>query len=162
MSHAWCYRGWGIVCACHILCMATLRQEGKWRTVPVTGAIFKVNNTKFYGEDSIFSFQGCFLLRMSLEKIAHQLQPKLARIYLLLWEILAKSFVNLHFCMILFLALGKVQWDVWSKDVQISPEHHTGKCIRRFAGIYAYCRYFIDRKWLILVLILNIKNMPYA
>ena len=24
---------------------------------------------------------------------------------------------------------------------------HTGKCIRRFAGIYAYCRYFIDRKW---------------
>ena len=25
--------------------------------------------------------------------------------------------------------------------------YHTGKCIRRFAGIYAYCRYFIDRKW---------------
>ena len=24
---------------------------------------------------------------------------------------------------------------------------HTGKCIRRFAGIYAYCRYIIDRKW---------------
>ena len=24
---------------------------------------------------------------------------------------------------------------------------HTGKCIRRFAGIYAYCRYFMDRKW---------------
>ena len=24
---------------------------------------------------------------------------------------------------------------------------HTGKCIRRFAGIYAYCRYFIERKW---------------
>ena len=24
---------------------------------------------------------------------------------------------------------------------------HTGKCIRRFAGIYAYCQYFIDRKW---------------
>ena len=24
---------------------------------------------------------------------------------------------------------------------------HTGKCIRRFAGIYTYCRYFIDRKW---------------
>ena len=23
----------------------------------------------------------------------------------------------------------------------------TGKCIRRFGGIYAYCRYFIDRKW---------------
>ena len=21
---------------------------------------------------------------------------------------------------------------------------HTGKCIRRFGGIYAYCRYFID------------------
>ena len=24
---------------------------------------------------------------------------------------------------------------------------HAGKCIRRFDGIYAYCRYFIDRKW---------------
>ena len=24
---------------------------------------------------------------------------------------------------------------------------HTGKCIRRLAGIYAYYRYFIDRKW---------------
>ena len=24
---------------------------------------------------------------------------------------------------------------------------HTGKCIRRFGGIYAYCRYFIDRMW---------------
>ena len=23
----------------------------------------------------------------------------------------------------------------------------TGKCIRRFSGIYAYYRYFIDRKW---------------
>ena len=23
--------------------------------------------------------------------------------------------------------------------------NHTGKCIRRFAGIYAHCRYFIDR-----------------
>ena len=29
---------------------------------------------------------------------------------------------------------------------------HAGKCIRRFGGIYAYCRYFIDRKWYILVL----------
>ena len=26
-------------------------------------------------------------------------------------------------------------------------QEHNGKCIRRFAGIYAYCRYFIDRKW---------------
>ena len=24
---------------------------------------------------------------------------------------------------------------------------HTGKCIRRFGGFYAYCRYFLDRKW---------------
>ena len=31
---------------------------------------------------------------------------------------------------------------------------HTGKCIRRFGGIYAYCRYFIDQKWWILVLLL--------
>ena len=26
-------------------------------------------------------------------------------------------------------------------------ENHTGKCIRRFGGLYAYCQYFIDRKW---------------
>ena len=25
--------------------------------------------------------------------------------------------------------------------------NHTGKCIRRFGGIYAYCRYFINWKW---------------
>ena len=31
--------------------------------------------------------------------------------------------------------------------VKCSPYYHTGKCICRFAGIYAYCRYFIDRKW---------------
>ena len=39
---------------------------------------------------------------------------------------------------------------------------HTGKCIRRFGGIYACCRYFIDRKWYILVLILyrNTCHMP--
>ena len=29
----------------------------------------------------------------------------------------------------------------------VGTHTHTGKCIRRFAGIYAYCRYFIDRKW---------------
>ena len=29
----------------------------------------------------------------------------------------------------------------------IIEEFHTGKCIPGFAGIYAYCRYFIDRKW---------------
>ena len=28
-----------------------------------------------------------------------------------------------------------------------SQDIHTGKSLRRFAGIYAYCRYFIDRKW---------------
>ena len=25
--------------------------------------------------------------------------------------------------------------------------NHTGKCICRFGGIYAYCRYLKDRKW---------------
>ena len=25
--------------------------------------------------------------------------------------------------------------------------NQTGKCIRQFAGNYAYCRYFINRKW---------------
>ena len=37
-------------------------------------------------------------------------------------------------------------------EIYVFEEHHegkyhTGKCICRFAGIYAYCRYFIDRKW---------------
>ena len=37
---------------------------------------------------------------------------------------------------------------IWSlSNNNSSDDIHTGKCIRRFAGIYAYCRYFIDRKW---------------
>ena len=39
-------------------------------------------------------------------------------------------------------------------DFTLTLQEHTGNCIRRFGGIYAYCRYFIDRKWQILVLIL--------
>ena len=40
----------------------------------------------------------------------------------------------------------------WQQNLLAIPSHekghlHTGKCIRRFGGIYAYCRYFIDRKW---------------
>ena len=34
-----------------------------------------------------------------------------------------------------------------TKSFRYSLNIHTGKCIRRFGGIYAYCRYFIDRKW---------------
>ena len=37
-------------------------------------------------------------------------------------------------------------WDV-GVPVDLINRCCTGKCIRRFAGIYAYCRYFIDRKW---------------
>ena len=44
------------------------------------------------------------------------------------------------------------------EKVFITKHVHTGKCIRRFAGIYAYCRYYIDRKWHILVLILYRKT----
>ena len=29
----------------------------------------------------------------------------------------------------------------------INDKQHTGKCIRPFAGSYAYCRYFIDLRW---------------
>ena len=35
----------------------------------------------------------------------------------------------------------------WSNDLKDLAYAHTGKCICRFGGIYAYCRYFIDRKW---------------
>ena len=31
--------------------------------------------------------------------------------------------------------------------IMLLVTYHTGKCIRRFGGIYVYCRYFIDRKW---------------
>ena len=30
--------------------------------------------------------------------------------------------------------------------LRVYKGYHTGKCIRRFGGIYAHCRYFIDRK----------------
>ena len=45
-----------------------------------------------------------------------------------------------------------VRWKVCLENALTNPSLeyqriHTGKCIRRFAGIYAYCRYFIDRKW---------------
>ena len=33
------------------------------------------------------------------------------------------------------------------KFYNLAARYHTGKCIRRFGGIYAYCRCFIDRKW---------------
>ena len=36
---------------------------------------------------------------------------------------------------------------VRSKAIGVKYMYHTGKCIRRFGGIYAYWRYFIDRKW---------------
>ena len=42
--------------------------------------------------------------------------------------------------------------------LRITTYGHTGKCKRRFGGIYAYCRYFIGRKWHILVLILYRKT----
>ena len=29
----------------------------------------------------------------------------------------------------------------------IRQPEHTGICIRRFAGIYTYCRYFIEPMW---------------
>ena len=51
-----------------------------------------------------------------------------------------------------WLGLGGIV--LWSEGSFLD---HTGKCIRRFGGIYVYCRYFIDRKWQILVLILYRK-----
>ena len=36
-------------------------------------------------------------------------------------------------------------WLSSSSDAR--DKDHTGKCTRRFGGIYAYCRYFIDREW---------------
>ena len=53
---------------------------------------------------------------------------------------------NFHYLMILYMKFNQ-NWP-----------SQTGKCIRRFVGIYAYCRYLIDRKWLILVLTLYRKH----
>ena len=42
----------------------------------------------------------------------------------------------------------KKQASIQGSPTNVRLSHtHTGKCIRRFVGIYAYCRYFIDRKW---------------
>ena len=37
--------------------------------------------------------------------------------------------------------------DTSTEIARLDINFYTGKCIRRFGGIYAYCRYFIDRKW---------------
>ena len=38
--------------------------------------------------------------------------------------------------------------DVYTGQQQMkSVKPHTGKCIHPFGGIYAYCRYLIDRNW---------------
>ena len=34
-----------------------------------------------------------------------------------------------------------------NRPKETTLHYHTGKCIRRFGGIYAYCRYFIGRRW---------------
>ena len=39
-----------------------------------------------------------------------------------------------------------IQDSVSDTNQDINASIHTGKCLRRFGGIYAYCRYFIDRK----------------
>ena len=36
--------------------------------------------------------------------------------------------------------------DIDLKEINEAHCQHTGKCIRRFGGMYAYCWYFIDRK----------------
>ena len=61
--------------------------------------------------------------------------------------ILLASMVQQHIC-----SIRKKQM-IFSGDTNIGRKNvklilnHTGKCIRRFAGIYTYCWYFIDRKW---------------
>ena len=46
------------------------------------------------------------------------------------------------------IVIDKVTTDFKYLSEDNDGQHfHTGKCIRRFAGIYAYCRYFIDQKW---------------
>ena len=61
-----------------------------------------------------------------------------------------------------YLRVRENMYDSRDSNLCRGPYTHTGKCIRRFAGIYAYCRYFIDRKWLIFVSILYRKacHMP--
>ena len=39
-----------------------------------------------------------------------------------------------------------IQDSVSDTNQDLNASIHTGKCIRRFGGIYAYCWYFIDRK----------------
>ena len=92
------------------------------------------------------------------EKIVPFVCGKIARLWIpttcfgvCLWQ-------SLTICRDIFLILKGIEWRLKIRFLMTKYTHHTGKCIRRFAGIYAYCRYFIDRKWSILVLILYIKT----
>ena len=46
-----------------------------------------------------------------------------------------------------FVIIGIAHISIFFVHFKTLPGPHTGKCIRRFGGIYAYCRYFIDQKW---------------
>ena len=45
-----------------------------------------------------------------------------------------------------YAALREYSLQSFDEYLKKLERNHTGKCIRRFGGIYAYCRYFIDRK----------------
>ena len=42
------------------------------------------------------------------------------------------------------LNLSNNKWHSFFSKIHVN---HTGKCIRQFAGIYAYCLFFIDWTW---------------
>ena len=44
----------------------------------------------------------------------------------------------------------------------VNDTYHTGNRIRRFGGIYAYCRYFIDPEVVDISVNTIQKNMSYA
>ena len=47
-----------------------------------------------------------------------------------------------HFCKSVDGDIKTLHW-----HLVLGHNYYTGKCIRRFDGIYAYCLYFIDRMW---------------
>ena len=57
--------------------------------------------------------------------------------------------VHKHRCPVVYNYQNLLNFGVCKgvKSFGKQSRNHTGKCICRFGGFYAYCLYFIDRKW---------------
>ena len=73
-----------------------------------------------------------------------------------------RSTLSLHKFSVAILCASELKLFGFGSRADRMSQTHTGKCICRFGGIYAFCRFFIDRKGRYWVLILYRKtcHMP--